>query len=99
MVFQTLCSELKPADSRLAFPTPPFHTLFLQLHADEGLETTFGPSVPRHELQHYSEEQHVGKQGKGHGAAPPNLPPSMPNAHGKQNKKIVLVIYLLLLFF
>lgn len=33
----------------------------------------------------------MGKQDKGLGAAPPNLPALMPNAHGKQTNKIVLV--------
>jgi len=88
VVLQTLCSESKPADSRLAFLTPPFCTLLLQLRANEGLETTFGPSVPCHWLQHHPEAQHVGQRGRGHGVAPPNLPASMPNAHGKQNKKL-----------
>ena len=88
VVLQTLCSESKPADSRLSFLTPPFRTLLPQLHAEQGLETTFGPSVPHHKVQHPPEAQHVGKQGEGHGAALPNLPASMPNAHGKQNKKM-----------
>lgn len=70
------------------FSPPPFHTLLLQLRADEGLETTFGLNVPHHKLQHHPEAQHVGKQGKGHGAAPPNLSASMPNAHGIQTKTL-----------
>lgn len=88
VVLQTSCSDLKPADSRLAFLTPPFRTLLPQLCADQGLETTFGPSVPHHMMQHHPEAQHVGKQGRGHGAAPPTLPASMPNTRGKQNKKL-----------
>lgn len=88
VVLQTLCNESKPADSRLAFLPRPLHTLLLQLRADEGLETTFGLGVPHHKLQHHPEAQHVGKQGKGHGAAPPNLSASVPNAHGIQTKTL-----------
>lgn len=90
VVLQTLCSESKPADSRLAFLTPSFALFRCSFRQSRGWKPLFGPSVPRHELHRHPEEQHVGKQGKGHGAAPPNLPAFMPNAHGKQN--IVLVI-------
>lgn len=88
VVLQTSCIDLKPVESRLAFLTPPFRTLLPQLCADQGLETTFGPSVPCHKMQHHPEAQHMGKQGKGHGAAPPTLPASMPNTHGKLNKNL-----------
>lgn len=89
VVLQTLYGDSKPADSSLAFLTPPFHTPLLQLHTDQGLENAFGPSVAHHKLQHRREAQHVGKQSQGHGAAPPNLLPCQTHMENKQ--KIALV--------